>query len=135
MLGLPNYKLGDILECGEGIEYSKIQILDDNKVKILLGFGKNNIINIYHWYFINEKNHATIQNISDVERVYYLDDGSSFEKNYTVEDSQLRINSINSYKSVSVISKPKSNNTNTNNNKKPTPWYWKLMICGFNLQN
>lgn len=68
MVELPTYKQGDYLECGEGKQYSKILILDNNKILIKEGDGQGAIITLQDWLYIIGENEATIQNIS------YFDD-------------------------------------------------------------
>ena len=68
MVELPTYKQGDYLECGEGKQYSKILILDNNKILIKEGDGQGAIITLQDWLYIIGENEATIQNTS------YFDD-------------------------------------------------------------
>ena len=68
MVELPTYKQGDYLECGEGKQYSKILILDNNKILIKEGDGQGAIITLQDWLYIIGENDATIQNTS------YFDD-------------------------------------------------------------
>ena len=62
MPGIPDYKPGEYLNCGEGAEYSKILVFPGGKCLIKAGHGVGEVITMDEWYFMIGENKATIQN-------------------------------------------------------------------------
>ena len=60
------YKPGDYLQCGEGNEYTKVKLLQDDKVAVLMGLGCGQIISMKDWFILIGPNSASIENMNDV---------------------------------------------------------------------
>jgi len=65
-MDLTKYKPGDYLQCGEGDQYTKVKVLQDNRVAVLMGLGCGQIITIKDWFMLIGPNCASIENMNDV---------------------------------------------------------------------
>ena len=68
MSGIPDYKPGEYLNCGEGPEYSKILVLPGDRCIIKAGHSAGEIISLDEWYFMIGENKATIQNTTKSDK-------------------------------------------------------------------
>ena len=59
---LPEFNPGNYVHCGEGYQYSKIQIISNDNCIIVDGIGKGGIMKIHEWLEMNEEIKGTIQN-------------------------------------------------------------------------
>jgi hypothetical protein len=76
--GLPDFKAGQYLECGEGEEYSRVLVLSDTKLLVKEGAGRGHVLTPEEWYVMIGEAKGTIRNTSyfnDCEGCpYYADD-------------------------------------------------------------
>lgn len=68
MPGIPEYKPGEYLKCGEGPEYSKVLVLPGDMCIIKAGHSIGEIISLDEWYFMIGENKATIQNTTKSDK-------------------------------------------------------------------
>jgi hypothetical protein len=68
MPGIPDYKPGDYLKCGEGPEYSKVLVLPGDMCIIKAGHSIGEIISLDEWYFLIGENKVTIQNTTKSDK-------------------------------------------------------------------
>jgi len=62
---LPYHEVGDYLESGENENYSKVKVLKDRRVAVLMGFGNGSIMNITDWYLLIGLNKSKVQKITE----------------------------------------------------------------------
>ena len=106
MVKLPEFKIGDELECIDGNNYSRIKIITNNDVSILYGDNSGNIMSISDWVLMVKDNNGIIRNTMNTFYQTYMD------SIHTSNNLTLRTNSnsssnssIRSSKSVTFNSK------------------------------
>ena len=68
MPGIPDYKPGEYLKCGDGLGYSKVLVLPGDMCIIKAGHSIGEIISLDEWYFMIGENKVTIQNTTKSDK-------------------------------------------------------------------
>jgi hypothetical protein len=92
MLELPEYKLGDLLECIDGIKYSRVKVLTNNNIIILYGDNSGDIIHISDWVSMIKDYNGKIHIINTLDNIY-LDPIYSYENTPTNNNLSIRTSS------------------------------------------
>jgi hypothetical protein len=145
MVELPEYKLGDLLECINGIKYSNVRVLNNNNIIILYGDNSGHIMKILDWFSMIKDYNGIIHNTNSLDNIY--NDDLTNLRTTTIRtissSSSIRTSSsIRSDKSVTFnpIIDIKIINPDPLEQSEPEPikksklsWYYNIFLCCVDL--
>ncbi len=136
---LPDYKLGDLLECIDGIKYSCVRVITDNNIIILYGDNNGDIMKIFDWISMIKDYNGKIHNINTLDNIYN-DDLANLRTT--------TIRTISNSSSIRTSSSIRSNKSVTFNSivnikiiepkpvlikKSKLSWYYNIFLCCVDL--
>ena len=148
MVELPDYKLGDLLECINGIKYSNVKVLTNNNIIILYGDNSGNIMKILDWVTMIKDYNGIIHNTNSLVNIN-SDDLANLRTttirtiSRSSSSSSIRTSSsIRSDKSVTfnpiidikiINPDPLEQSEPEPIKKSKLPWYYNIFLCCVDL--